>query len=181
MTHQQTSIQNVSKISIFTGQKENLEFNEKYFKDIYFAFAPLISIPLYQQTCTHEDIYNDNTKQLSFWEHEAIANFYGDGHFKHPQCVTRSILKTTTVSRENGVSKILASAHGFRTQSRISYVKVFGGDGNWHNVAVKWDEYLPICNSSLISFAESEEIEKIKANKNNARLRRNIYSWVEIG
>ncbi|MBO5782412.1 MAG: hypothetical protein J6R08_08170 [Opitutales bacterium] len=174
-----TNPERFQDFDFYRAKRNFLEFNEKYFKDIYFAFAPLLSIPLYQQTRTHEDIYNENAKQLSFWEHEAIANFYGDSHFKHPQCVTRSILKTTTVSHENGVSKILVSAHGFRTQSHISYVKVFGGDGKWHNVAVEWDEYLPICGSSLISVAESEDGRKIKTYKNNAHLRRNIYSWLE--
>ena len=40
--------------------KENFQqLNENYFKNIYFSLAPLLAIPLYQQTRTHEEIWKD--------------------------------------------------------------------------------------------------------------------------
>ncbi|MBO6004788.1 MAG: hypothetical protein J6Q00_04355, partial [Verrucomicrobia bacterium] len=64
--------------------------NEEYFKNIYFSLAPLLAIPLYQQTRTHEEIWKDvlRGRESSFWEHETLANYYGYGQFKHPDCVT---------------------------------------------------------------------------------------------
>ncbi|MBO7521315.1 MAG: hypothetical protein J6T16_03650, partial [Opitutales bacterium] len=160
----------------FARAKENfLAFNEKYFKDVYFAFAPILSIPLYQQTRTREDIYKASAgEQSSFWEHEAIANFYGDHRFRHPQCATRSILKTSAISRENGISRIKVSARGFSANKRLSHVRCFGGDGRWHDVPVEWIEYLPVCADSEISVAEGENPpEEFGAD---ALLRRGIYS-----
>lgn len=55
-----------------------IAFNERYFKDVYFALAPFLSIPLYQQMQTHENIWKDvlGYKASSFWEHEAVANYH---------------------------------------------------------------------------------------------------------
>ena len=52
-----------------------VQFNERYFKDAYFALAPLLAIPLYQQMRTHEDIWKGvlGHEASSFWEHEAVA------------------------------------------------------------------------------------------------------------
>ncbi|MBQ6533801.1 MAG: hypothetical protein IJI37_01405, partial [Opitutales bacterium] len=163
----------------FNRAKENfISFNEKYFKDVYFAFAPILSIPLYQQTRTSENIYGSSAgARSSFWEHEAIANFYGDGKFSHPQCATRSILKTREISREGGASKIEVSAHGFSANKRVSYISRYGGDGDWHDVPVEWIEYLPVCGTSTISVAEGAESENLPPDfGENPTLRRGIYS-----
>ncbi|MBR4597512.1 MAG: hypothetical protein IKO42_03825 [Opitutales bacterium] len=165
----------------FEKAKENfLSFNEKYFKDVYFAFAPALSIPLYQQTRTGEDIYGHKLgERASFWEHEAIANFYGCEKFSHPQCATRSILKTSALSRENGVTKIQVEARGYSANPRLNYVEAYGGDGHWHEVPVEWIEYLPVSRTSSISVAESGEGENPPPKFGaGALFRRGIYSML---
>jgi len=75
-------------------------YHNEFFRSFYFGMAPLLSIPLYQQHRSHSDIYKDSyARQSCFWEHEAIANYHGESVFKHPNCVTRSILKTASKSR----------------------------------------------------------------------------------
>ena len=132
-------------------------FNEKYFKDVYFALAPLLAIPLYQQTRTHEEIWKDvlDGDGANFWEHEAIANYYGDERFRHPDCITDSILKTRVVRRADGVSDVAVTAYGYRGESRVDYVEVWGGDGNCHEVPVEWTEYLPVDRTSQMTLSES--------------------------
>ncbi len=131
-------------------------FNERYFKDAYFAMAPLLAIPLYQQMRTHEDIWKDvlGRKASSFWEHEAVANYHGESKFKHPSCITRSILKTHVVQREGGESTIAVTAHGYRGEERVDHEEVYGGDGKWHKVAVHWTEYLPVQRTSNMCLSE---------------------------
>ena len=130
--------------------------NEKFFKDVYFALAPLLAIPLYQQTRTHEDLWRGvvGSEACSFWEHEVSANRFGDEAFRHPDCITENILKTALVERTDGVSTVEVTACGYRGEDRLDYVSVFGGDGEWHEVPVEWVEYLPVERTSPMTVAE---------------------------
>lgn len=77
------------------AEKDFYNINARYFRAIYFSLAPLLCVPMYQQIRSQKDIYGrDMQRHSSFWEHEALANFWGQNHFKHPQCVTDCILKT---------------------------------------------------------------------------------------
>ena len=132
-------------------------FNEEYFRSVYFALAPVLAIPLYQQTRTHEEIWKGvvEAEESSFWEHEAIANYYGAGHFAHPDCVTQSILKTRLVARRDAVSKVAVIACGYRGEARVEHKEVRGGDGKWHSVPVEWVEYLPVERTTDMYLSEA--------------------------
>lgn len=89
------------------AKKEFQEINAEYFKAIYFSLAPLLCVPMYQQIRPLEAIYGRGTlKRSSFWEDESLANFWGEDRFKHPSCVTDSILKTEKREVGNGDSVI---------------------------------------------------------------------------
>ena len=138
-----------------------LSFCENYFKATYFALAPLLSIPLYQQTRTHADIYKDvSGRRSSFWEHESLANYLGENRFRHPLSVTRNILKTTVSRRDGDVSTVAVTAHGFRTESRVDVVSVRANNGRSYDVSVEWDEYLPVSRTSEIRASEREGLTK---------------------
>jgi len=162
-----------------------ISFNERYFKDVYFSLAPLLSIPIYQQTRTHEDIWKGVVGNVpsSFWEHEAIANFYGAINFTHPSCVTRNILKTRVLSREDGVSTIEVTAYGYRGVERVHHESVYGSDGNWHDVPVPWTEYLPVQNKRTMYICEGDappEAFRSRADASIKRaLRRSILSYLD--
>ena len=132
-------------------------FNERYFKDAYFALAPLLSIPLYQQMRTHEEIWKGvlSGRPASFWEHEAVANYHGEDKFAHPSCITHSILKTRVVRREDGECTVAVTAYGYEGIKRVDYESVHGGDGDWHDVPVEWIEYLPVQRTSNLCLSAS--------------------------
>ncbi len=161
-----------------------LAFNERYFKDAYFALAPLLSIPLYQQTRTHEEIWKGvlEGRPSAFWEHEAIANYYGDDHFKHPSCITQNILKTRVVQRKDGECTVAVTAHGYEGVTRIDHESVLGGDGRWHDVPVEWIEYLPVEQTSNIYLTEklapSEVFKNRAASSGGSAYRRSILSFL---
>ena len=161
-----------------------VSFNERYFKDAYFALAPLLSIPLYQQTRTHEDIWKDALKRPapSFWEQEAVANYHGEDKFRHPSCITRSILKTKVVRQEEGESTVAVTAYGYRGEERVDYEEVYGGDGKWHDVPVPWTEYLPVQRTSNICLSErgtpSEEFRRRATASKESAYRRSILSFL---
>ena len=136
-----------------------IAFNEKYFKDAYFALAPLLSIPLYQQTRTHADIWREalGARPSSSWEHESLANYFGERAFRHPESVTRDILKTRVVGRDEDLCEVEVAAHGYRAVDRVDVKTVFGGDGRVHEVEVPWKEYLPVERTSRIFLSERSE------------------------
>lgn len=124
-------------------------YHNDFFKSFYFGIAPLLAIPLYQQHRPHSDIYKDTySHKPCFWEHEAIANYHGEAAFKHPECVTRSILKTSMEHEADGSQKVNVTASGFGSVARTEYVSVRGGDGRSHRVPVHWDEYFEVRNSA---------------------------------
>ena len=130
---------------------------EQFFKVTYFSLAPLLTIPLYQQTRTHADIYRDVLlKRSCFWEHESLANYCGESRFAHPECVTRNILKTRVAGESHGTTSLAVTAYGYRTVKHVEYVSKWGGDGRTHQVPVEWLEYLPVERTSELFIAEQE-------------------------
>lgn len=176
----------------FDEAAENFyNINASHFRAIYFAFAPLLAIPMYQQIRTHEDFHNkDVQKKSSFWEHEAFANFWGEDKFKHPDSVTENILKTQVINSTNGESLIKVYAFGYRAEKRLTYVSVKGGDGYMHDVPVYWYEYLPVTGHGRFTLSEDnnqiqedasqskriDHIETILGQRGHTIYRRNISS-----
>ena len=161
-----------------------VSFNERYFKDAYFALAPLLSIPLYQQTRTHEEIWKGVVGRgaSSFWEHESVANYHGEEKFKHPNCITRSILKTQIVNCDDGEVTVGVTAHGHEGVERVEHETVHGGDGAWHDVPVHWTEYLPVQRTSNMCLCErstpSDEFKRRADASGASAYRRSILSFL---
>nr|WP_320051241.1 hypothetical protein [uncultured Desulfuromonas sp.] len=125
------------------------EYQNDLFKSVFFGIAPLLTIPLYQQHRSHADIYRDvYERSSSFWEHESIANYFGENRFQHPKCITRSILKTHVKSHSDGMHVVRVSASGYSSINRVDYVSVLGGDGTYHRVPVKWVQYIGVSHDS---------------------------------
>lgn len=147
----------------FDHSKRNfVVFNNELFRAIYFTFAPLLCVPLYQQHRPHHDIYGRNMQlQSAAWEHEAQANFWGQQRFRHAKCETPSILKTTEVERSGSKVKVKVAAHGFYTEQRLTYVRRRGGDGRTHQVPVYWDEYMPITGKGSLTLCEDPGFDDV--------------------
>lgn len=130
-------------------------YHNDFFHSFYFGIAPLLAIPLYQQHRSHADIYKDTYASRScFWEHEAIANFHGEEKFKHPECVTRSILKTASRVEGDGSQRVRVTATGYSCVERVDYVAVRGGDGRSHEVPVHWNDYSQVQQASEMLLME---------------------------
>jgi len=163
------------------------QYHQDFFRSFYFGMAPLLAIPLYQQHRSHADIYKGlHAKQSCFWEHESIANYYGEQKFQHPDCTTRSILKTTASTNPDGSQLVRVSAFGYRGSERTTYVSVSGGDGHTHKVPVKWIEYTSVRRDSSLVIKERFEDEPQNGMHQDARFsdfvfRRSVFSKVLDG
>lgn len=139
-------------------KKKFITYQNEYFKQVYFTFAPVLAIPLYQQQVPQEYIYKDlYDSYVSFYEHEKVVNMMNQNEFKHPLSVTRNILKTSTLSSKNNCDTIKVTAYGYRTEPRIDYVQKMGGDGRMHTIPVHWTEYLPVEQESKVEINVIEE------------------------
>lgn len=149
------------------------EYHNNLFKSIFFGFGPILTIPLYQQHRPHADIYKDVYASKScFWEHESIANHFGEKSFQHPQSITKSILKTQSKSESDGTQTVSVKAYGYRRVDRTDYVSVRGGDGHNHNVSVDWIEYFDVQNETNMVVKE-----KVPTESNDASSDIHDESW----
>lgn len=147
------------------------EFHNEYFRSLYFCLAPLLSVPLYREA--RSMAFNNQITQASqscYWEHEAMANFIGENSFKHPESVTRNVLKTYSNGGGRYTSSVSVTAYGYRGDPRVDYVPMLGGDGRVHQVPVPWTEYIPVERSSTIVVGALKDFEKGSDNATNAEI-----------
>lgn len=126
-----------------------LSYHENYLRHIYFTFAPILAIPLYQQQKPQEYIYRDLYDSCaSFYEHEFVANNMNPALFAHPESDTPNILKTAVVGSDGSCDTVQVTAYGYHTEPRVDYVNKLGGDGRIHTIPVHWTEYIPVAQTT---------------------------------
>jgi hypothetical protein len=124
------------------------DFHNKYFKSMYFAFAPLWTIPMYREKRTMS-LRSEKSWDSSFWEHEGIANAIGQENFRHPESVTENILKTSA-SGSGATKNVTVTAHGYEGIPRTDIIPMLGGDGNMHPVPVHWIQYIAVSQDTTM-------------------------------
>lgn len=128
--------------------EENFKsFNNAFFKSLYFDFAPILAIPLYKEYAAVK-----NTRKSGRVSQHVLENLaYGFRMYLAPDnAQTLSILKTQTLREENGALLVEVTARAFDTEKRVDYIRVHGGDGNWHDVPVYWTLYIPVQRKTVI-------------------------------
>ena len=119
--------------------------NTEYFKAVYFDFAPLWAIPMYQERPVHSlKPIPSYTQQYSVLECEALANMLDKSHVIHPSTKTEAIIKASYISSNGKTDNTKISAYSYDMIPRVDIVRVWGGDGRCHNVSVPWEEYIPL-------------------------------------
>lgn len=141
----------------YLDAKEKFEkYCNEYFTSMFFDFAPLLSIPIYQQYKTKDYIYKNNYQSnVTSYEHEVMANTFNESDLVAPATKTSAILKTSFDRRNMNADNVIISAHTFTTVERIEYVNVRGGDGRTHSVPVHWDEYVPLVKQTRMEVKEA--------------------------
>jgi len=147
-----------------------LSYNAEFFKAFYFAMAPLLVIPLYQQTPPPRfgTVYGKKPGSVSFWECESLANSFDPEVFRHQDSITTNILKTGSAVKPDGDTVVSVTAHGFRGIGHTDYISRYGGDGHWHDVPVHWTEYVPVQRTSPFVVRETNEASRREFNLRKA-------------
>lgn len=135
-----------------------LRKNEEYFRSIFFDFAPLLAIPVYQDAPVHSmeppSAYNPH---YSLREYEVLANAMDAKALSHPQTKTPTILKTQHTDTHGSTDCVSVTAHSFDALPRVELVPMLGGDGRMHTVSVPWEEYIPLQASCRMTVGESRQ------------------------
>ncbi len=135
-------------------------YNNTYFKSLYFDFAPLLCIPLYQQHKAREYIYNNSyPANMTSYEHETIANRFNAKLFKHKDSDTNAILKTSFTGKTKETDEVSVKAYTYKAEKRVDFINKLGGDGCVHTIPVEYYVYLPLENERNIT-VKSNKITK---------------------
>ncbi|MBE6976661.1 MAG: hypothetical protein E7439_05650 [Ruminococcaceae bacterium] len=143
--------------------------NTGFFKAVYFDFAPLWAIPVYQERPVHSlKPIPDYSQKYSLKECEALANAVDYQYVVHPRTKTQAILKSAFVRSRDDMDETQITAYSYDIEPRIDFVPMLGGDGRLHSVPVPWDDYLPLVaqNHFYISTAEEAKNQTIIARRN---------------
>lgn len=150
--------------------KENfIGKNAEFFKAVYFDFAPLWAIPMYQERPVHSlKPIPDNTQLYSLKECESLANSIKSEYVVHPDTKTQAILKSSFVQTKDNVDEMCITAYSYDIEKRVDIVSVHGDDGFFHDVSVEWDEYLPLeaRNNFYVSTNELAKDKSVIARRN---------------
>ena len=144
------------------ARKFFVDYVDKYFAAFYFDLAPLMSIPLYQQHQSFEEIFKGTVDpNLTALETEMIANHYDQSYFKHEASDTEAILKRQVV-RKNGNKGDMVNihAHSYQAIPHVDYIAKRGGDGHMHEIPVHWYEYVPLEQVTPIAVQSCHASEK---------------------
>ena len=145
--------------------------NASYFKAVYFDFAPLWAIPIYQESPVHSlDPISDEHGIYSYKECESLLNNIDPSFVAHQNSKTRCILKSDFIKSKDGEDEIRSSAFSYDIVGRVDFVPMFGGDGRMHSVAVPWDDYIPLVEGHRFFVADVKKSE----NKNIIAERRGV-------
>lgn len=131
--------------------------NTSFFKAVYFDFAPVWAIPIYQERPVHSlKPLPDYSQLYSLLECEALANAADKKETVHPDTKTQAILKTTFSASKDGVDETSVTSYSYDIEKRTDWVSMMGGDGRRHDVPVEWDEYLPLEQTKSFFFSSEE-------------------------
>ena len=136
----------------------------EYFKAVYFDFAPLLALPVYQERPVHSlDPLPDDSPKYSTWEYEALANAIDPQHLAHPNSKTPAIMKAAYAGRDKSADQVCITAHSYDTLPRVDVVPMLGGDGRMHSVPVHWQEYIPlkVSQQMCVSVADPGDSDSI--------------------
>ena len=134
-------------------KKKFYDFNNEFFKSVYFDFAPLLTISAYQQPLVRNAPIQEG--ELTAYNFELLAARLEGLEPNNAQ--TKVIYKTSLIRKQGEEYAVDVTAYAYTTQERVHYESVYGDDGSWHNVPVYWIEYIPVQKRSVMLVVPSQE------------------------
>ncbi len=148
-------------------RQQYLAAHAEYFKSIYFDFAPLLALPVYQERPVHAlNPLPEHHPRYTVHEYEVLANAMEPGQIAHPESRTKAIVKACHISSKDKADTVRITAHSYRTIERVDIVSELGGDGRIHGVPVHWQQYIPIEESTdLLVSSDRNDADTMQVQK----------------
>ncbi len=138
------------------ARRNFIQFNNDYFKSLYFDFAPFFSVPAYLEAPSASlETMEEYDSRYTAYEHEAMANAIGAKIFAHSRTATDVILKTDFLGKAEDADRVAVTAYSYAAENRVDFIPVYGGDGRMHAVPVPWVEYIPLQNVREMTVGEA--------------------------
>ncbi len=140
-----------------------IDFVDEYFKNLYFDFAPLLSIPLYQMHKGHpktESMYKYN---YSMMEHEIFANKLNIKNFRVSGAspTEKTILSYKRAKPVGKFDVVTLNASSYKTYPEVDMVPRTARDGTVHLVPVHWTRYEEVNEDKYFALYHND-INKVK-------------------
>lgn len=129
-------------------RKSFLEESAHFFRSLYFTFAPLFLIPLYNEPRS-DAMEPEECITISQNELEGAANFYAS-HYAHPASVTENYFNIEGFHKIPGGVAATVRAVGFEGIPQVEHVPRVAGNGSVYLVPVPYTEYLEVVKETPI-------------------------------
>ena len=138
---------NYYSYDISAAESNFVQQNETFLRSVYFDFAPLLLIPVYQQPLIRSEPITEGS--LTAYNFEAMA-WRLSSQFQPNGAGTESIFKISAPQHTANGDAVQVCAHAYQTVDRVYIESVYGRDGRWHSVPVHWTEYIPVNKTSTL-------------------------------
>ena len=145
--------------------------SDEFFRSMYFSFAPLFLIPLYNEERINAPEYPCESISENELEGAAAAH---EEYFRPDESITENIFNIRNCRRQGNVVSAMVESIGFSGSSRVDFVPCFAGNGSVYQVPVEWIEYTPVsCRTPIHACRE----EKLPPGKEVLFRRRGLAFW----
>jgi hypothetical protein len=161
-----------------------LNYENEYFKGIYFDLAPVMAIPDYQEYEPDEYIFKgvlQKLRNVTPEETESLINELDYKLFVNSDCSTSAILKTKLIKKDDDIDEIEVNAYYYEAIPRSQTFTKMGRDGRMHTIVVKYIDYEPrtkVTPFAVMNFNTDEKSfrEKLSSNETAGNFIKNFVS-----
>ena len=138
---------NYYSYEISAAETSFFQQNETFFRSVYFDFAPLLLIPVYQQPLVRSEPITEGN--LTAYNFEAMA-WRLSSQFQPKGARTETLFKISSAQHSSDTDTVTVCAHSYHTADRVHFEPMYGRDGRLHSVPVHWTEYIPVSQTSTL-------------------------------
>ena len=133
------------------ARKKFVDFNVRYFASLYFDFAPLFSVPIYQQERPQKPFGEcTNHGNIGDIEMESVSNYFKKELLAPQDATTPQILKAVPLQETEDGTMSQVTSYAYRGEARTDFVPVMAANGRVYSVPVPWIEYIPVQKTSQL-------------------------------
>lgn len=118
-----------------------INYQKNYFQSLYYAIAPILAIPEYENNKPIGYVYHEPKTNLTITEDEIMINSFPSDYFSPREAVTEIIKKAESPARIGILDYYKVHSFSFSGERCTKSFLMHGDDGHTHNVPVNYIEY----------------------------------------